>query len=106
MSPLCLCYGANAKQQAAKPSCCHAPEGAEPAPCPHCDQIVPIAATAPEEGDFSANPPEWHGFDQFIGVDLFDALRVFVATSPKCGDARDFEPPPRPFCERYGVFLI
>lgn len=58
MSPLCLCYGAEVSEEVAPRTCCHAPEGTEPAPCPHCDQEMPIAATAPVKGDFKAEAPE------------------------------------------------
>ena len=106
MSSLCLCYVSETRQDVAKPSCCHVPAGEEQAPCPHCDQEMPIAATAPENGDFSADPPEWHGFDQFIAIVLFDAIRASVVESHKCDEPHDYEPPPQAFSEKYGVFLI
>ncbi|MDF1741043.1 MAG: hypothetical protein P1U86_17910 [Verrucomicrobiales bacterium] len=106
MSPLCLCFGANTEKESAKPSCCHVPETEEPAPCPHCDQEMPMAATSPVKGDFSVDPPEWHGFDQFIEINLFDALRVSLIQSPAYNVIHELKPPPRPFSEVYGVFLI
>jgi len=106
MSPLCLCLGANASQETARPACCHAPADEEPAHCPHCDQEMPISATAPVKGDFSTEPPEWHGFDLHPRVDLFDTLRTSVSESPEYGEIQEFEPPPLSFREAYGVFLI
>ncbi len=106
MSPLCFCFVSDSEQETAKPSCCHFPQEEDPTPCPHCDQEMPIAATTPENGDFSADPPEWHGFDQFIGVDLFDTIRASIVESPKYGEIHDDEPPPQAFSEKYGVFLI
>lgn len=106
MSPLCLCYGTVLKQELKKPTCCHAPAGEDPLPCPHCDQEMPISATTPEKSNFSANPPEWHGFDQFFGVDLFDLLIASAVESHEYATIRDLKPPPPDLCERYGVFQI
>ncbi|MEC5126646.1 hypothetical protein VSU19_07795 [Verrucomicrobiales bacterium BCK34] len=106
ISPLCLCFVADATQESAKPSCCHFPQEEDPTPCPHCDQEMPIAATAPEKIHFSTNPPEWHGLDLFTGIDIFDALYASTVESPENAVVRDFEPPPLDFCERFGVFRI
>ena len=106
MSPFCLCYGAEVDEAAAVLTCCHAPEGTEHAPCPHCDQELPITATAPVKGDFDAGPPEWNGFAFFFGIDLFDALEADSLEVAPDWVVSDSDPPPLSFPETYGVFLI
>ena len=116
MSPLCLCFGADsradtaeesdAKASTAKPHCCHTSQDDEPAPCPHCDQEMPISATSPQKGEFSASAPEWHGFDWEAVTDRFDPLHPSSAEVPQHRRARHLKPPPRSFSEVYGVFLI
>ena len=92
--------------EVAPATCCHAPEGVEPAPCPHCDQELPISATIPVGGDFDADPPEWHGFSLVFGIDLFDVLTPESAGSLEVWSLLDADPPPLPFQAVYGVFLI
>ena len=65
MSPFCLCFSAEVTEEVAPQTCCHAPEGSEPAPCPHCDQQQPIAATTPVKAAFGFDAPEWVGPSPF-----------------------------------------
>lgn len=106
ISPFCLCFGAEVSEEVAVATCCHAPEGTEPAPCPHCDQELPISATAPVKGDFDADPPEWNGFTLFFGIDLFDALKAEPVDVAPDWVVSDSDSPPFSFPETYGVFLI
>lgn len=106
MSPYCLCFGAEVAPEVAPATCCHAPEGSDPGPCPHCDQELPIAVTAPVKGDFSPDAPEWTGFALFFAVELFDVLKPISPESQIDWALSQPDPPPLPFQAVYGVFLI
>lgn len=106
MSPFCLCFGAEVEEEIAPMTCCHAPAGTEPAPCPHCDQELPLAATAPVKGNFDADPPEWTGFALFFAVELFDALNPISPEVNVDWAVSQSNPPPLPFQAMFGVFLI
>ncbi|MDF1851121.1 MAG: hypothetical protein P1U85_09825 [Verrucomicrobiales bacterium] len=106
ISPLCLCLGADFDAEKSAPACCHAPAEEEPAPCPHCDQEMPMAATSPVKGDFSPDPPEWHGFDLVLLEESSSPLAHFVSNFPENRSSWDFEPPPLPLRQVFGVFLI
>jgi hypothetical protein len=106
MSPLCLCLGAGGGKEDSKPACCHAPLDEEPAPCPHCDQEMPIAATAPVKAEFDAEPPEWHGFSFFFAAELSDMFRPVSPEISVDWAVPPSDAPPLPFQAIYGVFLI
>lgn len=106
ISPLCLCLGADFASGKSAPVCCHAPADEEPAPCPHCDQEMPISATSPAKGAFSAEPPEWYGFDLVPGEESVAAISASETNFPENHYPRDFEPPPLRLQEIYRVFLI
>lgn len=106
MSPLCLCLGAGFSSGEAVPACCHAPADDEPAPCPHCDQEMPIAATSPVKAVFSADPPEWHGFELLFSEVSDSEMKSCSLHAPNSQSFRDFAPPPPPLREVYGIFLI
>lgn len=106
MSPFCLCFGAEVTEEVAVESCCHAPEGVDTAPCPHCDQEMPITATAPAKGGYETDPPEWHGFDLVSSVELFDAVAPVSFDLLSGWSLLEVDPPPLPFHVVHGVFLI
>ncbi|MDF1825829.1 MAG: hypothetical protein P1U68_14375 [Verrucomicrobiales bacterium] len=106
MSPLCLCFGAEATEEEPAKSCCHAPVDVDTAPCPHCDQELPISATAPVKGDFDAEPPEWHGSALFFGVSLLEGGGVEQPAIPAQRVPDEIDPPPFLYQEVFGVYLI
>lgn len=115
ISPLCLCLGAQAGAAEAgaaeagaeaKPACCHAPASEEPAPCPHCDQEMPIAATAPVKGDFAADAPEWEGFAFFFATEWSETSPLAFPEARAEGAVSQSLPPPPSFQVLYRVLLI
>lgn len=104
MAPLCFCHGMSAT--ADEPVCCHAPQGEEKEPCPHCDQTCSLALPF---GFKPVSAPAVEGVKIPSIAELEIALQVHSLEAGERAN-RPVEntglPPERHLHARLGVFLI